>query len=162
MFLSEKTCVRSCPRTTLILACSALALTAGIVVGSVDASDLPDDAVPDSSSRFGESIPEKSASCVPDGTYCYGNWAGVVNHLYTEPGGAVRIHVTAALQAEIQSRGFCSLEAGWFIVVREEGGDKTVLEQLYMSRAMDIPFGLRFQPGTQYCSIAYVRTLYPE
>ena len=103
--------------------------------------------------------------CNPQGNHCFGRWADMIDHLFTNGDGSTQIYVTPDFEFELNERGFCTLNGGKFIKLLDYGGgERVVLDQLYLSYATNSQFTLRLgsEASTGECYIHYVRTLFNE
>ncbi|MDA8019438.1 MAG: hypothetical protein MPN21_18505 [Thermoanaerobaculia bacterium] len=104
--------------------------------------------------------------CNPTGYYCTGTFSELIDHFFTRRDGRVIAWVTDFVNQAISAGTECSLEDGQFIEIRAEGGDKALLEQLYLSKLSGGEVGIRMQSldGTPSgsCRLAYIRALYPD
>ena len=138
----------------VLVAGSAAAAPAGDFAGGIDLGE-----------ELAPSLAEKSGErCNAGGYHCSGKWADLIDHLFTNSDGSVDITPSDTLLAELTTKAYCTLEAGVFIqIVPQNGNERVMLDQLYISYAMDSSFAIRLWPdaATGECTLAYIRALYP-
>lgn len=104
--------------------------------------------------------------CNVAGYSCNGTFGELFVDFYTDRNGKVRAEVTELLGLAITAGTECTLETSLYIEVRAAGGDKTLLEQLYLSKLSGDLFKIRLESvdGTPAgnCRIAYIRALYTD
>ena len=149
-----------------LLGLGFLLLSLVLVAGPATASPAEDSAAAvDAGEPLAPSLAEKSGElCNSGGYHCSGKWADLIDHLFTNSDGSVNITPSDTLLAELTTKAYCTLEAGVFIqIVPQNGNERVMLDQLYLSYAMDSNFAIRLWPDatTGECTLAYIRALYP-
>lgn len=118
------------------------------------------------SARALDELGKGTSLCYASGASCVGQYGDLINHLFTDHNGTVRIFMSQMAIDAISGASYCELDEGVFVSVDPDGdgGEENILNQLYISRVADLHLTLRFWPRSSdgKCILLYVRALYGD
>lgn len=117
----------------------------------------------------GEEAPQvvtKGAAWCNNGA-CGGLFSETIDHIYTPSNGKVTIVPTQRVLDHIITNGICTINdtgntSFIFLEPDGDGGEETILTQLYISRVLDswIVVKVSARPSDGKCQVDYTRALY--